>query len=393
MNPFSTDFSKPKFLQTPDFLKPKFSVTPKVNPNLQQSQLGDTAASARARFEATKPKTTQPTGFQAPKSTSQPTTTKKTTTSKPQKTAEQKYQEDVQKQINDAYKAQLGFLTQRESALQAQLPETLSQVASPFEQQIPLLQQQLQEQQALGSEQTESLKQQEQQALAQTRRSAQEQGLRAVQQFGGVGGSSAAQAAGELIGREALRQQGSIQTQRAAGIENIQNQLRTIQSQYDANVARLQLQKEQAVSQARTEFQRTIDTIKQARAEAGVTKASQTLQALQEFAQRRRGLEDQATQQANNLSLLREQAILNAQNAALTQSVIPQAPINISFSQIPNPAERQKAFKAIINQTGNNPEQLALYGLRYVGKNPVGQQDLYATAEGQIIDINGNLLQ
>lgn len=389
MNPFTPDFLKP----TPKFVSstPRMSVAPKVNPNLQQSQLGDTAATARARFQATQPKS-QPTGFQAPKSTTQPKTTKKTQ-AKPEKSAEQKYQEEVQRQINEAYKTQLGFLAEREQTLQAQLPETLAQVASPFEQQVPLLQQQLQEQQALGSEQTESLKQQEQQALAQSRRSAQEQGLRAVQQFGGVAGSSTAQAAGELIGREALRQQGAIQTQRAQGIQNIQNQLRTIQSEFDANLARLQLQKEQAVSQARLDFQRTLDTIKQARAEVGVTKASQTLQALQEFASRRRSLEDQVTQQQNNLNLLREQSILNAQNAALTQSVTPQAPINIAFSKITNPAERQKAFQAIINQTGNNPDQLALYGLRYVGKNPVGQQDLYATSEGQIIDINGNLLQ
>ena len=274
-----------------------------------------------AQVQTQTPKSTQSAqatqATQTPKSTTIPTgtkTTSKTQQSKTQKTAEQQYQEQVNKAIEDATRQQLQFLGEREAALQSELPTTLQQVASPYEQQLPLLQQQLQQQQQLGVEQTESLKQQEQQALAQSRRSAEEQGLRAVQQFGGVGGSSAAQAAGELIGREALRTQGAIQTQRAAGIQNIQTQLRAIQGEYDANVARLQLQKQQAISQARLDFQKQLDAIKQARAEVGVTKANQTLQALADFAARRRTLEDQSTQQENNLNLLREQAILKDLN-------------------------------------------------------------------------------
>jgi hypothetical protein len=386
MNPFSTDYNKlPSFGFTPKKTFPPANQRMSVAPKMSVASKEDLAASQRNVAPTTQ-------GGTAPKSTSIPT---KTTQPKPKKSAEETYQEQVRKAIEDASKQQLQFLGQREASLQAELPTVLEQVASPFEQQLPALQQQLQQQQTLGAEQTESLKQQEQQALAQARRSAEEQGLRAVQQFGGVGGSSTAQAAGELIGREALRTQGAIQTQRAAGIQNIQNQLRAIQGEYDANAARLQLQKQQAVSQARLDFQRQLDSIKQARAEVGVTKANQTLQALSDFAARRRQLEDQSAQQQNNLNLLREQAILNAQNVALTQNVTPQQITPVNFAGFVNASERAKALQSIISLSNNDPNILASYGIRYAGKNPDGNADLYAFTTSQgfgIVDQFGRVL-
>lgn len=334
------------------------------------------------------------------KSTLQPksiqTTQTKVTTAakKPVKTAEQKYQDEVRKQIENAYKQQTEFLTQQEAGLQAQLPEYLKTVASPFEQQTPLLQQQLSEQQAQGLTEQEKLKNLEQQALANVRRGAEEQSMRTVQQFGGVGGSSAAQAASELIGREALRQQGAARTQTVQGIQNVQDQLRAIQSEYNANVSKLQLQKEQALSQARISFQQQIDNIRKEKALAGVTKAQQTISALQDFAARRRAIEDQVTQQQTNLNLLREQAAINAQNIRLQASLTPQqgATTPVKFSTFTNDAERAKVLNGILSQTGNDQQQLALYGLRYAGKSPENQ-DLYVTAEGDTINSLGQKYQ
>lgn len=316
------------------------------------------------------------------------------TTAKKEKSAEQKYQEQLQKQIENAYRQQVGYLTEQEARLQSQLPDYLAGIASPFEQQRPLLEQQLGEQQARGVTEEERLRGLEQRALADVRRGAEEQGLRTVQQFGGVGGSSAAQAASELVGREALRQQGAARTQTVQGIQNIQDQLRAIQSEYNANVAQLQLQKEQALSGARLNFQQQIDSIRKEKALAGVTKAQQTISALQDFATRRREIENQVTTQQNNLETLRETAALNAQNIRLQASLIqqPGASTPIKFNTFTNAAETAKALQGIISQTGNDPVQLANFGLRYAGQSPEGL-DLYATSEGSIINTAGQRYQ
>lgn len=318
----------------------------------------------------------------------------KPSTQKKEKTAEQIYQENLRKEIENAYRQQVGYLTEQEARLQQQLPDYLAGIASPFEQQRPLLEQQLGEQQARGVTEQERLRGLEQQGLAQVRRGAEEQGLRTVQQFGGVGGSSAAQAASELIGREALRQQGNVRTQTVQGIQNVQDQLRAIQSEYNANVAQLQLQKEQALSNARLNFQQQIDSIRKEKALAGVTKAQQTISALQDFATRRREIENQVTTQQNNLQTLRETAALNAQNirlqASLTQQ--PGASTPIKFSTFTNTGEAAKALQGIISQTGNDAQQLAQFGLRYAGKSPEGL-DLYSTSEGIVINTAGQRYQ
>lgn len=313
---------------------------------------------------------------------------------KPKKTAEEQYQEDLRKQIESAYQGQLGYLTGQEQSLQAQLPDYLASISSPYEQQTPLLQQQLSEQQAQGMSEQERLRMQEAQAQAGIRRLAEEQSQRAVQQFGGVGGSSAAQAAGELVAREQLRQQGAARTQTAQGIQNVQDQLRAIQSEYNANVSKLQLQKEQALSQARISFQQQLDSIRKEKALAGVTKAQQTIQALQDFATRRRTIEDQVTQQQNNLQTLRETAALNAQNIVLQGQIAQQqgAQTPIKFSTFTNSAEAGKVLQGILQQTGNNPQLLANYGLRFAGQSPTGE-DLYSTSEGIVINTQGQRYQ
>jgi len=373
---------------------PQMSMVKKVNPNLQQSQIGDTKASSQARFQATQTKPTTTASTTTP-STS---TTSKTSSSKPSgKSAEQKYQEDVAKQIKNAYEAQTSYLTGLEQQLTGTLPGQLEGIQTQYESYLPQLQEQLSLQQQTGAQQQEALRQQEQELFAQTRRGAEEQGLRAVQQFGGVGGSSAAQAAGELIGREQLRQQGAISQQRAQGVENINNQLRAIQSEYNANVNKLNLEKERALTSARDQFNKQINDIKAARAQAGVTKASQTISALQEFATRRRQIEDQATTLETNLTLAREQAALNAQNLALQQRVTQQN-INFPTSGIDNTSAvtaGRANLLASLAGGAQTPEQLnqnlAAYGLRYIGKEPNSDVLLFQSSNGAVVDSKGNV--
>lgn len=371
MNPYDVT---PNYLKTPGYLNfdlSKFS-KPQTKPTIE--------AEVSAEMSKSIPTT--------PKTTGIATTTKKTTTpKKPGKTAEQKYQDDVRKQIENAYRQQVNFLAGQEASLQAQLPDYLTSVSRPFEAQQPLLEQQLTEQQAKGAAEQESLRQQEQQALASTRRTAEEAGLRAIQQFGGVAGSSAGQAAGEIIGREQLRTAGAVQQQRAQGIQNINDQLRAIQGEYNANVSKLALQKEQALAQARVNFQQQIDSIRREKMTAGVTKAQMTIDALGQFAARRRAIEDQVTQQQTNLSLLREQAALNAQNVSLQQSVTGQSISPLAFDVAP-------FFQGNISNQSNELAKVLQAGVsagtvRPFGRTPEGI-DLFVDNQGKIVDIRGN---
>ena len=356
----------------------------RMSVNLQQSMINDTLASSQARFKPTKTATpTTPT-----------TTTTTTATQKPSaaptktsgKTAEQKYQENLQKQIEAGYKSQLDFLTQQEQTAQQQLPTQLAQVESEFGVIQPQLEAQLKEQQTRGTQQQESLRMQEQQALADTRRRAEEAGLRAVQQFGGVGGSSAGQAASELIGREQLRASGAAQQQRVAGIQDVQNQLRTIQAEYNANVNKLALEKQKALESVRNQFNQTIKEIQAAKMSAGVTKANQTITALQDFATRRRTIEDQATALQNTLTQARESAALQLQNLSLRNQVTQGTPI--SYSEFTNPTERGKVISTVVAQVGNNPTLLAQYGLRRLPGSG-GGEDLFISDDGSVYNISG----
>ena len=348
-------------------------------------RIAATAAGAGQMAGAVKPTTTPSTGTSAATIGSAGAAQPKSTG----KTAQQKFEEDIRKQIENAYQQQISFLTGQEASLQGQLPDYLTTVARPFEAQQPFLEQQLTAQQETGARQQEQLRQQEQELFAQSRRTAEEAGLRAVQQFGGVGGSSAAQASGELIAREQLRQQGQIAQQRAQGIQSINDQLRAIQGEYNAQVANLKLQKEQALSNARLEFQKQLDTIRKEKMQAGVTKAQMTIDALTSFATRRQAIEDQATTQANNLSLLREQATLNAQNIRLQSTLTPQGitavptDFRTNFFTTGGPAQSNELAKVI--QAG-----LAAGTIKPFGKNATGE-DLFMDSKGNITDISGNL--
>jgi len=365
---------------------PQMSFNRKVNPNLQQSQLGDTRVTSQARFATTQPKiqaTSQP---KTPTASLKPSGKNSGKTSG--KTAEQKYQEDISKQISDSYKAQINFLTQQEQAAQAGLPRELESTGQQYEAFLPELQSQLTQQQEKGATQQESLRMQEQEALAATRRGAEEASQRAIQQFGGVGGSSAGQAASEIIGREQLKQAGSVQQQRVAGIENINTQLRAIQSEYNSNVNKLQLEKQKSLENVRSQFNQTIKEIQSAKMQAGVTKASQTMNALQDFATRRRTIEDQSNALQNALTKAREDAALSLQSYNLQQQLQVGTPIN--YADFENPLERSKVIASVVAQAKGNPTILAQYGLRRLAGTG-GDEDLYISTgeDGAVYNLSG----
>jgi hypothetical protein len=378
--PNTDRFTKSKFLPDTskyDFNINKYSVQQK--PQMSFANAAKNAVSSTAKVVSTQPK---PTTTVSKLSSAKPTTQKTVKT----KSAEEKYQEDLRKQIEAGYKTQIDFLSSQERAAQQALPGQLSQIESEFGVIQPQLEAQLAEQQLRGTQQVESLRGQEQLGLAETRRRAEEASQRAIQQFGGVGGSSTAQAAGELIGREQLRTAGAIQQQRVAGIQDVTNQLRTIQAEFNANVNKLQLEKQKALEGVRNQFNQSIKEIQAAKMSAGVTKANQTITALQEFATRRRQIEDQSTALQNALQQARENASLQLQSLSLQNQLQVGSPI--TYSAFTNPTERGKVISTVLARAGSNPEILAQYGLRKV-PGVGGGEDLFIDAEGSVYNMSG----
>jgi hypothetical protein len=350
-----------------------------LNPGLSVGMQG-------AAFRAASP-TTTPTSQVNVKSTPKSAAPVARAKVKSTKSPEQKYQEDLSRQISDSYKAQINFLTQQEQAAQAGLPGQLESIGQQYEAFLPELQSQLTQQQQAGATQQESLRMQEQQALAAGRRGAEEASQRAVQQFGGVGGSSAGQAASEIIGREQLKQAGSVQQQRVAGIENVNTQLRAIQSEYNSNVNKLQLEKQKSLENVRSQFNQTIKEIQSAKMQAGVTKASQTMNALQDFATRRRTIEDQSNALQNALTKAREDASLSLQSYNLKQQLQVGSPI--SYSGFTNPAERGKVISTVVAQSGGDPRILTQYGLTRVPGVGGGEDLFVSDDDGSVYNLSG----
>ena len=198
--------------------------------------------------------------------------------------AEREYQQKLQRELDRAYKAGIGQIEQQTASIQSMQPQFEAQIIRDFEAQIPTVQQQRET------------------ALAEARRQ-YEQGLQRSQQlFGGVAGSSTGQAAADIAAQELLRQQGNIQTQSAQGLQ------------------RIELEKQNALLRARDEFRKQLDQINAQRYTIQSQKADAQLKALQDFANRRRNLEDfytsqQATIEAEQRALA-NQLTLNAATGA-----------------------------------------------------------------------------
>ena len=291
------------------------------------SQAGAAAAKAVTQKASAPVVATAKTSVTAPKQTStKKTSTPKVSTPKISK-AEQQYQQDVQKQLEETYGAGTEFLAGQEARLREMQPQYEQRITETFQAQVPQIEQMGAEQATSIEAQQEQTKAQRESALAQARRAYEEGQIRTGQMFGGVRGSSAGQAQSELLGRELLRQTG--ETQRAAGMNlgTLNQALRDVQTQVANQKRQIELQKQDAILKARDQFRNQLDTIAQQRFQLGQNKANAQLQALQDFNARRRQLEDFYTQQDAALENYRQQQQIGlenyAQQLALAQRATP----------------------------------------------------------------------
>ena len=179
--------------------------------------------------------------------------------------AEQDYQKMLNKELEKAYKSGVSRLEGDVASLTTRQPELETQVETQFTGLVP------------------GVERQRETALAEARRQFETGLQRGQQVFGGVSGSSAAQAVQDIASQELLRQTGNIQTQTAEALNKINTD------------------KQNALIGIRQDFRKQLDAINSQRYELASQKSNAQLQALQDFAQRRRNLEDFYTQRQASL--------------------------------------------------------------------------------------------
>jgi hypothetical protein len=220
---------------------------------------------------------------------------------------EKQYQKDLQKLINQQYNAGQQFLTGQEARLQQFQPQVEEQITTTYESQIPQVQQLAESQRGQVRGQQEETKSQRESALAQARRQYQEGTQRTQSLFGGVGGSSAGLAQSELLAREQTRQMGATQRQAQQTLGGLEQTLRDIETTTANQLQKLQIDKQNALLQARDQFRQQLDAINSQRFQLAQDKANKQITALQDFNARRRQIEDFARQQEANLQAYKDQ--------------------------------------------------------------------------------------
>jgi hypothetical protein len=221
--------------------------------------------------------------------------------------SEKKYQKELSNLINQQYNAGQQFLTGQEARLQQYQPQVEEQITTTFESQVPQVQQLAQTQRTQVAGQQEQTKQQRESALSEARRQYQEGTQRTQQLFGGVAGSSAGQAQSELLAREQQRQMGATTRQAQQQLGGLEQTLRDIETTTANQLQKLQIDKQNALLQARDTFRQQLDTINSERFKLASDKASKQITALQDFNARRRQIEDYTRQQEANLQAYKDQ--------------------------------------------------------------------------------------
>lgn len=185
---------------------------------------------------------------------------------------------------------------------------------TPYETQLPELQATLTNEAGQRDMAINSAKQTEQTALSEARRLYNELLQRNNQQFGGVGGSSAGQASGEIAARELQRNSGSIQRQTTDQINSLNKQYSDFENTVNSQIRELNLQKDLALAQAKEAFRQRLDQINSAKAELGVNKANAKLNLMQQFRQRVQQINDTVSSQQFQLEAQRQSAQLSLSN-------------------------------------------------------------------------------
>jgi hypothetical protein len=217
--------------------------------------------------------------------------------------SEDQYQDDINNKIDEYYGQAMGRLDSQRSDLKGSEQDYYNIATSPYDQQVPLINQAAQQGQGTITEQRGQAGTQEQNALAAARRLYDELTSRNRQAFGSGALGSVGQAAGEVLGRSAQQQFGTIRNTAGETQQSLMTAARNLEQQTQAQLQSLELQKGQALSQAKLWFKERLDAINALREETSLAKSQAKLDALKEYRDYARTLESQASDLRNQLTL------------------------------------------------------------------------------------------
>lgn len=196
--------------------------------------------------------------------------------------AERKQQES---ELNDIYGGIMDYIGQQRKALQSNKAQLMQLATSPYEQAIPAIEAET-EKAVAGLGQTASkVGREKESALDQARRMYGELSTRNLQMFGGGGASSTGQAASELLSQEQMRNTGDIQQQAQDQLQNIEMQITNINREKDVKLRELDMQKNQAITQAELNFRDQLAQIDQMEFETKQNKKVEKINLLRQYRQ------------------------------------------------------------------------------------------------------------
>ena len=168
---------------------------------------------------------------------------------------DQEQQDYENSKIDEYFGQAMGTLDSQEQSLYKNQSNLYTNATSPYDQQVPLINQAAQQgQNAITTQQTEAGTQ-EQNALSAARRLYDELTSRNRQAFGSGALGSVGQAASEVLGRSAQEQFGTIRNTAGETIQKLATASRDLQEKTNAQLQSLELQKQQALAQAKMWFQ------------------------------------------------------------------------------------------------------------------------------------------
>lgn len=221
-----------------------------------------------------------------------------------------KFKED---QLDSYYDPSMKMLNAQQTALMGNQGNFENIATSPYDQQVPLVTQAGQQGQNAIQGQMGQAGTTEQSALAAARRLYDELTSRGRQAFGSGALGSVGQAASEVLGRSAQEQFGNIRNTAGQTMQTLQTAARELQDKTSTLLNNLQLQKAEALSKAKMDFQDRLDYIAQQKNLVGQAKAAAKLSALQSYRDNIQQMASQAEQVKTSIIM---QAQANGQNVS-----------------------------------------------------------------------------
>lgn len=281
----------------------------------------------------------------------------------------QALQNSPEAQINDAYSGVDQTLNDMQSRLQNGQQDFYNQYTGMYDAQMPMLTASNQNAQAQLEAQKGTTKANEANVIDSARRMYNEmqQGYR--QKFGG--GNGVSDFAGGILGRELMRNIGNAQNTTGQSIKALQDKSLELNNTYNAQVQQLNMQKENALLQAKNAFQDKLTQIDSMRIQNAQGKAQAKLAALQELRQRAYAIQDQVTAYQQQLDAMKQQSDLQLRNSLSQYRTAAEQPIqggpqtNITYSAMGQQQQTpQQVVYGAVNPLGKKINDV-IYGKSY----------------------------